>query len=853
MNRKFCPAMKHSITIILGIILLFVSSPGAYGSTGRVTGVVIDSASRKGVPYASVIFKSSGWGKMTDNKGRVVFDRAPKADSIIISAMGYRKIIMPFDGARSQFTVELPADGVRLDEVVVRPKKQKYSKKNNPAVDFVNRIRNAESLTDPRNHDYFNQGKYQRITIALNNIDPQSDKNLILKKFDFLRQHIDTSEISNKPILNISSREKISHSHFRRSPKSEKEVIEGVNQKGLDDFLDEENMRILYEDFFSDIDLYQNDVFLLHNKFVSPLSKIAPDFYKFYLTDTVSVDGEECIELSFVPQNSATFGFTGRLYVPVADSTMFIKKVTMNVPKDINLNFIDNVHINQEFRRAPDGSRLLERDDLIAEISVMSGVQGLYFRRNTSYFDQNFDKPDDSTVFNIDGNSYMVEQARDRDSVYWDKNRRIPFRSGEEKILSLSQKMRSNKLYYWGEKIVKIFALGYINTSTTDSKFDIGPVNTFFSHNDVEGYRLRLGAMTTANLNRNLFFKVYGAYGTHDHRWKYGAELEWSFSKKRYHSREYPVHSLRLTHKYDMDMLGQHYSFTNPDNMFLSFKRCKDLLMTYLRSTRLDYTLEIPNGFSLIASLSNDQQYHSPYVDFVNGFGKNFDHFTQSGMTISLRYAPGENFYQSRTQRISISPEVPVIQLTHHYSPKGLWGNMFEINKTELSFQQRYWFSAFGYLDMILKGAHIWSAVPFTNLIAPNANLSYTIQPESFALLNPMEFVGDSYVMADMTYWANGAIFNYIPYLKKLKLREVFAIRGFMGHLSKKNRPDLNPDLFRLPSGAGPIETKPYLEAAVGIDNLFRILRVDYVWRLTYRDRPSIDKGGVRIALHFTF
>lgn len=844
--------MKHSAHVILIFFFSILSSLGV-NAQSKVTGVVLDSASRKGVPYSSVILKSAGWGKMTDEKGRIVFVNPPVRDSITVTAMGYRKVTLPFDGTQSKFTVALPPDGVRLNEIVVNPKKQKYSKKNNPAVDFVNRIRNAESLTDPRNHDFFNQGKYQRITIALNDIDPSSDKNLILKRFDFLRQHIDTSEISRKPILNISSREKISKTHFRQSPRSEKEVIEGVNQTGLDDFLDEENMRILYEDFFSDIDLYQNDVYLLHNKFVSPLSKIAPDFYRFFLTDTVDVGGEQCIELSFVPQNSATFGFTGRLYVPVDDSTMFIKKVTMNVPKEINVNFIDNIHINQEFRRAPDGSRLLERDDLIAEIGIMSGVQGLYFRRNTSYFDQNFDQPVDMSVFDASGKSYLIENARERDSVYWAENRRIPLRSGESMIGELATQMRANKLYYWGEKIVKIFALGYINTSSTDSKVDIGPVNTFFSHNDVEGYRLRVGAMTTANMNKHLFFKAYSAYGTHDHRWKYGAEMEWSFSEKRYHSREYPIHSLRLSHKYDMDMLGQHYAFTNPDNMFLSFKRSEDLLMTYLRSTRLDYILEIPNGFSVTASLNCDQQNRSPFVEFINGHGQNFNHFTQSGITLSLRYAPGEKIYQNRTQRISISPEVPVVQLTHHYSPKGLLGNMFEINKTELSFSQRYWFSAFGYLDMILKGAHIWSSVPYTALIAPNANLSYTIQPESFALLNPMEFVGDSYLMADLTYWANGAIFNYIPYFKKLKLREVFALRGFMGHLSKRNHPDFNSELFQLPSGAGPIGKRPYLEAAVGIDNIFRILRVDYVWRLTYRDRPSIDRGGVRIALHFTF
>lgn len=845
--------MKHLLSLFFTIILVTLCTPLCRAEQYRLKGTVVDSLSREPIPYASVKFKTAEWGKMTDNKGRFSFDNAIVGDSLIITAMGYRRIAIPYRGLTGTLNILLPADGVKLQEVVIRPKKEKYSKKNNPAVDFVNRIRSTESLNDPHRHDYFNRGKYERITIALNNISAESDKNLILKAFDELREHIDTSEISGKPILNISMREKHSSIHFRQEPRVEKEIIEAVSQTGLDDFLDEENMRTMYEDFFSDIDLYQNDIFLLHNKFVSPLSRMAPDFYKFYLTDTVTIDGDKYIELSFAPRNPASFGFTGRIYSLAGDSTMFVKRVTMNVPKDINLNFIDNIYINQEFERAADGSRLLVKDDLIAEISVIAGTQGLYFRRNTSYFDHNFDRFQDDYVYSIPGKSILQSGATYRDSTYWNQFRKIDLRRGEQNIGLMTRQMRSNKLYYWGEKIVKIFALGYINTSSKDSKFDIGPVNTFFSHNDVEGYRLRLGGMTTANLNPHIFFKAYGAYGTHDHRWKYGAEAEWSLTPKRYHSREFPIHSFRLTHRYDMDMLGQHYAFTNPDNMFLSFKRCEDLLMTYLRTTKLEYTFESANGWSVKATINNERQQQSPYVSFINGHGTAFNHFTQTSFDVQLRFAPQEIVYQSRSERISLSPQLPVVVLSHTYSPKGFAGNMFEINKTELSYQQRYWLSAFGYIDLILKGGHIWSAVPFTNLLIPNANLSYTIQPESFAMLNPMEFVTDSYAMADLTYWANGAILNYIPYVKKLKLREVFAIRGFWGHLSKRNRPNLNPELFVLPEGAGYIESCPYAEASVGLDNIFKILRVDYVWRLTYRNRPGIDRGGVRIALHFTF
>ncbi|MDE5800769.1 MAG: carboxypeptidase-like regulatory domain-containing protein, partial [Paramuribaculum sp.] len=189
------------------------------------------------------------------------------------------------------------------------------------------------------------------------------------------------------------------------------------------------------------------------------------------------------------------------------------------------------------------------------------------------------------------------------------------------------------------------------------------------------------------------------------------------------------------------------------------------------------------------------------------------------------------------------------------YSPKNFLGNNFEVNITELSLSKRFWLSAFGYVDAIVKGGHVWSRSPYPNLLVPNANLSYTIQPESFALLNPMEFVTDSYAMWDLTYWANGAILNYVPLIRKLKLREVFSFRGFYGHLSRRNDPLLNPSLFRFPEvvSVERLGDTPYMEVGVGLDNIFKILRVDYVWRLTYRHVPGADRGGVRVALHFTF
>ena len=174
-------------------------------------------------------------------------------------------------------------------------------------------------------------------------------------------------------------------------------------------------------------------------------------------------------------------------------------------------------------------------------------------------------------------------------------------------------------------------------------------------------------------------------------------------------------------------MLGQHYAFTNADNMFLSFKRHDDLQIDYLRTTSLKYTLELANNFSVEAFIDHQRQEATEYMTFVLPSGTVYNHYNETSFNVRLRYAPGEKVYQMKSDRIRINEEAPAFMLTHVYAPKGFLGNMFEINKTEFSVIKRFWFSAFGYLDGIIKGGHLWSKSPYPDLLIPNANLSYTI------------------------------------------------------------------------------------------------------------------------------
>lgn len=817
----------------------------------EVEGLVVDSLTREPVPYAAVLLTGTSRGVLCDDAGRFALSTARNYSGVTVSTMGYTTKQVPRPKNGDRFLVELVPTGVALNEVTVKPGKEHYSKKNNPAVDLMQRIRSSSDLNDPRRNPNYNYDKYERITLAL---DEMEGDGALVKKFPVLREHMDTSVLTGRPILNIALREKASHINYRHSPKSEKEIVTGLRSEGIDQMVDPQSMQTLYEDVLRDIDIYANDITLMQNRFVSPLSRIAPDFYKFYLNDTVMVGTDTCVVLSFAPHNPQGFGFTGKLYVDKNDSTLLIRRIEMQVPHKINLNFIKHLSIVQEYQRAPDGSRLKTRDELTLQAGILSAESQLYARRVTAYSGHNFNTAPDPKVFNRMASVITLPGADTRDESFWHSRRLAEISRGENSVGSMLERLREYPLYYWSEKVLKVLVSGYITTGSR-SKWDFGPMNTTVSYNSLEGLRLRAGGMTTANLSRHFFNRDYVAYGFHDHKWKYLTEWEWSFNEKAYHSREFPVHSFRFTHLYDVDMLGQHYLFTNADNVFLSFKRSGDDLMTYHRVTKLEYTLELENNFSVRLKAEHERQESSRFVDFYNGLGERFGHVNTSTLELTLRYAPGEKFYQTKSARLPVNLDAPVVQLSHRWGPKGVAGNRFALSVTELSFQKRFWLSAFGYVDAILKGGHVWTRSPYFNLLIPNANLSYTIQPESYALMDAMEFVNDSYASWDLTYWANGALFNYVPLLNRLKLREVVAFRGLWGHLSRKNRPDLHDRLLQYPeqSHVRLMTDTPYMEVSAGVDNIFRILRVDYVWRLTYRSDPLCSKGGVRIALHFAF
>lgn len=821
-----------------------------------VTGFVRDSLSREPVPFASIAVTGTSIGVVAGESGGFRLATGGSVAVLRVTAVGYEPRVLTVNATQSVLVVDLTPAATTLDEVVVKRGKEKYSKKNNPAVELARRLIATKHDDDPRRHrELTSWTAFEQLVFGLNEVGDDGASRSLLGKFKFLEDYTLVSQVTGKRVLPLIAKEQYSTHSWRRSPASHRQVVHATQTAGLDDSFDAASVKRFMDDLLREIDVTDgNDVTILSNRFVSPLSSIGISFYKYYLGDTIEVDGERCADLSFVPFNSESFGFVGHIYVSVADtSALFIKRVSMGVPRNINLNYVERVSIEQTYRRAADGCREPLSDVLEAEFRVLRGTPGMFARRMTTY-GTTPPVADVDDVFALKDEVTVERQAASRAEGYWDAVRPGSHDDLGQSVKTMVERLRSNKFFYWTERVLVALVQGYVGTSRTGSKVEFGPLNTTISGNSLEGVRLRAGVVTTVNLSKHWFARAYVAYGTRDGRFKYMAQGEYSFVPKVRYETEFPVHSLRLRHSYDVERHGQQYLYTNADNVFLAIKRKSDNLLSYLRRTELEYKRENRHHFSLAVNVSHNRHEQSRLLPFVTGAGETVRHYDQTGVTLSLRWAPGEKFFQMRTQRVPINQDAPVLSLTHTYMPGNAFGNRREVNKTELGISKRFWFSAFGYLDAMVKAGAVWSRVEYPDLMMPAANLSYTIQPESFALMNAMEFMGDRYVSADVTYWLNGWLLNRVPLLKKLKLREVVGARMWWGSLRQTNDPRLNDDLIGLPEGAiAASGGRPYVEMSVGLDNILTVLRVDYVWRLTYRHVPGTSARGVRIALHFTF
>ena len=881
--------MPHLRIKILTIALLMLCMPLAAQITG-ISGIIYDAQTGEPIPFAQILFQNTGIGTTSDLNGKFRLVTTEKHDIVEFRMVGYKTFTLTLKRGRilTNQKINLENDNILLEDVVVRPErkqKEKYRRKGNPAVELMRNVIAHKYDNRLVSEEAYSCSRYEKMTFSFDPFTANPDSSRFWRDFKFINDYLDESRFDSAKSLIFSIRENLYDQYYTRSPHRERNIRKASRWEGLDKLLGSNNLTINIGQIIQPVNIFQNDVNLLLNRFPSPLStNLGISYYQYYLQDTILLEGDSCIDLAFVPVNSENYAFSGHLYI-VKDSTYALKRCRLTVPINTNMNWVKGYEIEQTFNKLDNGKWVTAETHAYTRFAVSKKSRRTICAHQQEVFSNyQIGNRVDERLFIMAGNTIDGDSIKLYKNSDWAWLRPQPLTQKEIIIDSLVPAMMTVPKFRLIVNTIKDLTQEYVHTTREwpKSKWDFGPIFNSFNYNEQEGVRLRIGGMTTANLHPNFFLSTYIAYGFADKRPKGGLNLTYSFNQKNYHPYENLRHYLTLTLQYDIEELGQSYAVVMRDHVLMSVKFNYETKPEYYAGRiKLKYEKEWANEFSVItwgefinnqpngSILRPNQTGRALFYNRINPDGSltNRPFYHDAQWVFQLRYSPGGYIYNDRQGEESpfnLWKDAPVFRFTNRMGY--ILEDGYFYNTTELSAEKRIWFSAFGHLDLTVNTGYVWTKSPYTKLFAPVTNQSILLDPRSFHMMRPVEFMMDRYVSLYSTYYFKGWILNRIPGINILKLRGVTSFQLLAGYCGERNNPyagtagiyefpisyyrDGQPVRSRTDFSWGKMSYIPYMELTVGIENIFNLLRIDYVRRLTHTDGLSgWQLNGVRLTL----
>ncbi len=849
----------------------------------KITGYAIDDQTGDSLGFVSVQYKGQKVATMCDHRG---YFSIPKhvGWKLTFSAVGYKSRTVTIKENTHRLLLSLKPDPKMLSEVTVRSRKSRYSRKNNPAVELMRKVIANKKRTDLANNDYYQYTKYQKLTLALNDMKPDMLTNPKLSKFPWLTDQVEKCPQTGKLILPASVDETVTQRIYRRSPHDEKNIIRGQRSIGLADFFQTGDIvNTLAKDVFTDVNIYDDQVRVLQHPFTSPIGSGAISFYRYYIEDTLKVDRDSCIHLHFLPNNQQDFGFRGDLYV-LKDSSYQVKRCEIILPNQTDVNFVESLKIIQEFSPLPGGQWVLTTDDMVVELVLFDFIQKGVAIRTTRLSDYQFDAIPDR-LFKGRAETVTDPDAALQDSTFWNKQRKVELTRSESKMGGFLNGIKSIGGFKYILLAFKALTENFIETSE-HSKIDIGPIISIFSTNFIDGLRTRLSAQTTANLHRHLYWKGFVARGWKSHKWYYSNQLTWAFNKKKYLPDEFPKRNITFVTTYDVMSPSDKFLTTDKDNVFTSFRWTKVDKMMFYNRQQLTFEYEQDWGLRTLFSVKTEKNEAAGAMTFtplsaiaIDASAASLPSFvnpsatplplTMTGlpsipirtteMRAEIEYSPGALYANSKLRRLKVNREAPIFTFSHTLGLKNVLGGDYNYNYTEASIFKRFWLSSWGRIDFYTRAGVQWNQVPFLLLPMPAANLSIISHKQTFNLITNMEFLNDRFWSIDLNWDMQGKIFNRIPLIKKARLREYVGIKMLWGALSDKNNPYLAENagssvLMLFPDESRIMNPRiPYWEISAGVRGIFRFFQIEWVRRMNYNPPTRGHRNSIRLGFTMMF
>lgn len=826
--------------MIFGLLAFLLGSVGAHAQTTRVRGKVTDSG---GTPlsFVSVIFPGTTVGITTDEQGIYSLETRDTVSCVQASMIGYATSTQPVTyGSFNRVDFSLEAVEFGIGDVVITPGE-------NPAFPILEGVRRNRSCNDPDRHDTYHCRTYTKTELDLTNIRPRFRNRRLQRNFGFIFNYMDTSALTGQVYLPAMIAESIAELYRSRSPEFKREVIRASRISGV-----ENNVAVAQftGGMHGDVNFYDNYIVLFNARFASPLSEYGRAFYNYFLVDSSYHEGRKIYKIRFHPKRLATPVLDGEMNI---DSASFaLESATARMPRGTNVNWVKHLVLESENQRLPDGGWFRARDRISAEFSISeadsSKLTSFLGTREVIYSDPKIGEPIPDEIRRMDNNVVVEEFEPDNTSEeYWEQIRPYRLSDRERQIYRMVDSVKQAPLYRNIYTVINTVLSGYWNTKY----IGLGPYHKLGSFNDAEGFRMQLGVRTTPAVSRTVRLGGYVAYGTRDRRFKGGAMVEFAFKRQL-------TRKLTLAARHDIIQLSTGHNILNENSIFTSILSRGDQRLSMIDRGEASYEHEWRQGISTTVGLRMQHIHGNRYVPMLRpGGGDPLRSLNDATVSIGIRLSKNEAVFRRPFDKKYLGSRYPVVSLIFTAGIPDLLSGSPEYYALVGNIRYRANLPPCGYSTISIQGGRLFGHIPYPLLKLHEGNGTYFYDPHAFSCMNYYEFASDSWVSWFWEHHFNGLLLGRLPLIKRLKWREVLVCKGVWGSLSPKNdgsRIDSGAPLL-FPAGMGSVST-PYVEAGVGVENIFRIFRVDCIWRLTHRQPlpgQKVQNFAVNLGIQLKF
>ncbi|MGK2862728.1 MAG: DUF5686 family protein [Chitinophagaceae bacterium] len=802
-NKRYSPKLLF--------FALFLMAAHVSAQQKIISGKIKDSHSEEAIPFASITFQNTRIGELTDTAGTFsfVFAQWP-SDTLIITCVGYQPFFLPIEKHKDSIYVNLLMERGTFNEGV------KVKTKVNKGLLVWRKIVQNKPRNDRYRFDNFSYELYNKLELDIKNFNFAK-----IAKFkplrpvgDLIKQNIDSTE--GIKYLPTYLTETISDYYYQKKPLKRREIIKAVNTNGIKN----ESIVKYLGGMDQNVNVYNNFVAVFDKQFVSPASDNGDLYYNYRVIDTQQVNNNRYYHLVFVPRRKGTNTFEGDCWVHAG--TFAIQRMNLRLGKEANVNFVETLSLIQEYKLINDSTWFLSKDKFVVDVSpVGKGSPGFIGRKTTTYRDV---KVNDMAVVDELGNNKILEEvitqqgATDKGKNYWLETRHEELTKTEAGIIKMIDTLLNAPTFQRLARQINFIATGYLNTGN----FQLGPWYNWITANSWEGLRLRFDFGTNKKFDKKWWYHWYLAYGFGDKKFKGKAELFYLPTK---HPRRYWYGS----YTNDLDWGQSYYGEVSQDNIFALAIRKQNVPVKFLKveEKRFEYFNEHRFGLSELVAITHKNYTPLRNIPFKDSFPafRGREPLTTFEVSLRLRFAYLERFLENNFFRTSLGSPYPISEFYVSRGVSGILKSNYKYTKISASISDYIKIPPFGNISFQVYSGKTFGTLPYVLLDIAPGNELYYYNKYAFNMMNRYEFIHDKYAGINFEHNVGNGIFRFFP---KLKFRQFWTAKTLWGSLSESNKA-LN---FKQGNTFQTLDGKTYMEIGTGVDNILRVFRVDFIWRV---------------------